>query len=167
MKNVVKVLVSSFLLYAFVSCTKKTQTFQFGHYPERTMVADPVILLPENFPTASISNENLYLAKPAIVLQKQIRKSVAAEKVVTDKKPTFKQQMVQKLLVRKIQKMEEAQAKGNYLKVGIVIAAVSLLILIVVAAGLLGGLSSLFWLIGGLGLLTGLLLILLDVLDVI
>ena len=169
MKNFIKVLAVSSLPFAFFACSKKMQTFQFGNHPERGTAAISSNMTTDNFSVASTEKGNsvLELNNPAIEVAKQTNQPNKLETATTAERPTFKQRIAQKMIVKKIQKLEKAQEKGNYLKLGIVIAAVSLLVLIIVAAGLLGGLSGLFWLLGGLGLLTGLLIILLDVLDVI
>ena len=143
--------------------------FQFGTLSHQQTVTASANINTENssFITSSDTNEGVVvLDNPAIFTAKQLTEPIKVEPTVKNEKPTFKQRLIQKAVVKKIQKMERVQMTSN-MKLGIIIAAVSLLVLIIVAAGLLGGLSNLFWLLGGLGLLTGLLIMLLVALDVI
>ena len=143
--------------------------FQFGTLSHQQTVTASANINTENssFTTSSDTNEGVVvLDNPAIFTAKQLTEPIKVEPTVKNEKPTFKQRLIQKAVVKKIQKMERVQMTSN-MKLGIIIAAVSLLVLIIVAAGLLGGLSNLFWLLGGLGLLTGLLIMLLVALDVI
>ena len=169
MKKNIKLLAISFLPFAFFACSKKMTAFQFG-----TLSHQETATASSNFNTNSSSistvsidkKEVVILENPAIFTAKQLTESAKLKFVEKIEKPTFKQRLIQKAVAKKIQKIEKLQMKSN-MKLGLVIAAVSLLVLIIVAAGLLGGLSNLFWLLGGLGLLTGLLIMLLVALDVI
>ena len=172
MKKFIKVLAISTLPLAFFACSKKMTAFQFGTLSHQETVTASANVNTENLPiTASNENEGteVALTSPAIFTAKQLTEPVAIESIKSVEKiekPTFKQRLIQKAVAKKIQKIEKLQMTSN-MKLGIIIAAISLLVLIVVAAGLLGGLSSLFWLLGGLGLLTGLMIMLLVALDVI
>jgi len=171
MKNLFKTLVIISISIGIFSCSKKVTTFNFGkpyHDQQEPLVKESVNPGEEEIITAStpespvvIQKQEIIDIKPAAVVDSKKIATVKAEK------PTFKERIVTKMLKKKIAKIENKQDIDNNMKIGIVIAAVSLVVLIVVAAGLLGGLSSLFWLLGGLGLLTGLIIILLSALDVI
>ncbi len=171
MKQFLKVLAISTLPFAFFACSKKMQTFQFGNTsPQETSTA--LNLKIENLPieTATTSSENtemVLLTNPSIIVAKQFNEPTKIESKANVEMPTFKQRFIQKAITKKIKKIEKNLQVSKNMKLGIIIAAVSLLVLIIVAAGLLGGLSGLFWLLGGLGLLTGLLIMLLVALDVI
>lgn len=169
MKKFIKLLAISTLPFAFFACSKKMTAFQFGTLSHQENVTASTNVNSESSPiTASNENEGNVevLNNPAIFTAKQLNVATKVESVEKVEKPTFKQRLIQKAVAKKIQKMEKVQMKSN-MKLGLIIAAVSLLVLIIVAAGLLGGLSGLFWLLGGLGLLTGLLIMLLVALDVI
>jgi sterol desaturase/sphingolipid hydroxylase (fatty acid hydroxylase superfamily) len=143
--------------------------FQFGTLSHQESVTASTNVNTENASITISSDETedvVVLENPAIFNAKQLSEPTNLESVEKVKKQTFKQRIIQKSFAKKIQKMERVQMSSN-MKLGIIIAAVSLLVLIIVAAGLLGGLSGLFWLLGGLGLLTGLLIMLLVALDVI
>lgn len=169
MKKFIKLLAISFLPFAFFACSKKMTAFQFGTLSHQETVTASANVNSENSSISTASNENenvVVLENPAIFTAKQLSEPTKLESVEKIEKPTFKQRLIQKAVAKKIQKIEKLQMTSN-MKLGIIIAAVSLLVLIIVAAGLLGGLSGLFWLLGGLGLLTGLLIMLLVALDVI
>ena len=169
MKKNIKLLAISFLPFAFFACSKKMTAFQFGtlSHQETATASSNSNTNSSSISTLSIDKkEVVILENPAIFTAKQLTESAKLKFVEKIEKPTFKQRLIQKAVAKKIQKIEKLQMKSN-MKLGLVIAAVSLLVLIIVAAGLLGGLSNLFWLLGGLGLLTGLLIMLLVALDVI
>jgi hypothetical protein len=174
MKKLTKTIVIAFAVSSlFSSCSKKMQAFQFGNTPAQTFHSNTNVL-PDSKVSASIENvlETSIIENPAIIAAKTITSSrpATSESTISEVKPSFKQKLAQKIIVKKIQKLEKGKGKGGMsdkMKLGLVIALVSLLVLIIVAAGLLGGLSQLFWLLGGLGLLAGLLIMLLALLEVI
>jgi hypothetical protein len=169
MKKFIKVLAISILPLAFFACSKKMTAFQFGTLSHQETVTASINVNDENLPISASNDdqeEKVAITNPSIFNAHQITKPTNVEPIVKIEKPTFKQRLIQKAVAKKIQKIEKLQMSSN-MKLGLIIAAVSLLVLIVVAAGLLGGLSGLFWLLGGLGLLTGLLIMLLVALDVI
>ena len=172
MKKFIKVLAITTLPLSFFACSKKMTAFQFGTLShQETVTASTHIISTDNSPIATASNDNegveVALENPAIFTAKQLTNSKNLESIEKIEKPTFKQRFAQKVMAKKIQKMEKGMQVSGNMKLGIIIACVSLLVLIIVAAGLLGGLSGLFWLLGGLGLLTGLMIMLLVALDVI
>jgi len=159
------------------ACSKKVTTFRFGqpyHTTTATTTSEDILTEEATIATSSTDETpNATTCEPVIVAKSMVTpsgtKTIEAEKTPVAK-PSLKQKIATKIIAKKIEKLEKQNKGGGMndkMKLGIVIAAVSLLVLIVVAAGLLGGLSSLFWLLGGLGLLTGLVIILLAALDVI
>jgi uncharacterized membrane protein len=82
---------------------------------------------------------------------------------------TKKQSKLLKKLDNKLEKLEKkSQNKGgisSLMKTGIIIAAIGLLVLILTAAGIFGGISGLFWALGGIAFLAGLIIILYDLLQ--
>lgn len=170
MKNLTKTIIIAFAVSSLFSCSKKMQAFQFGNSPAQTYSSTNA--LSDSKVSASIENvsETSIIENPAIIAAKNITSSkpTTSESTISEVKPSFKQKLVQKMIAKKIQKIEKGRGgMDDKMKLGLIIALVSLLVLIIVAAGLLGGLSNLFWLLGGLGLLAGLLIMLLSLLDVI
>ena len=166
MKNLTKTVIVAFAVSSLFSCSKKMQAFQFGNTPSQTTYSSTSEVSDSKI-SASIqdASENIILQNPAIITAKNITTPISSTSEV---KPSFKQKLAQKIIAKKIQKLEKGRGgMSDKMKLGLVIALVSLLVLIIVAAGLLGGLSNLFWLLGGLGLLTGLLIMLLALLEVI
>ena len=173
MKNLTKTLVIAFAVSSlFSSCSKKMQAFQFGNAPSHSTYSNTNATVTDSKASASVNDvsETSIIENPAVVAAKNIivTKNGNPESTTSEVKPSFKQKLAQKIIAKKIQKLEKGRGGMNdTMKLGLVIALVSLLVLIIVAAGLLGGLSNLFWLLGGLGLLGGLLIMLLSFLDVI
>jgi len=167
MKNLTKSIIIAFVASSLFSCSKKMQAFQFGNTPAQISYANTTAPSDSKV-SASIEDvsEISIIENPAIIAAKNI---IASKSSTSEVKPSFKQKVAQKIIAKKIQKLEKKGRGGmnDKMKLGLVIAAVSLLVLIIVAAGLLGGLSNLFWLLGGLGLLAGLLIMLLALLEVI
>jgi hypothetical protein len=169
MKTIIKLLAISVLPLAFSACSKKMTAFQFGTLSHQETVTASANVNTENSSITTSSDETegvVVIENPTTFTAKQLNEPTKLESIEKFEKPTLKQRLIQKAVAKKIKKTEKLQMSSN-MKLGIIIAAVSLLVLIIVAAGLLGGLSGLFWLLGGLGLLTGFLIILLVALDVI
>lgn len=171
MKKLTRTIVIAFAVSSlFSSCSKKMQAYQFGNSPAQTNSSANT--LSDSKASASLEgiSETSMIENPAINAAKTITSSkpTASESTISEVKPSFKQKLAQKIIAKKIQKLEKKGGGMNdKMKLGLVIALVSLLVLIIVSAGLLGGLSGLFWLLGGLGFLTGLLIMLLVLLEVI
>ncbi|MBC7389455.1 MAG: hypothetical protein H7329_09615 [Opitutaceae bacterium] len=159
------------------SCSKKVTTFNFGKpYHDQQLSAckvqdikmsDESIVLNDELTTASSGTE-IQAAEPVKVnIQRAETTSPATPNKVTNKeKPSFKEKMVAKMLKKKIEKMEKNQALDKKIVIGIVIASIGLLFLILaVAFG--GAPGTIFFILGAIGLVAGLLIILLSALDVI
>jgi hypothetical protein len=167
MKNLTKTILIAFIASSLFSCSKKMQAFQFGNNPATTNSSTNT----DFKASASLEDDSKIsmIENPAVIAAKTITSSKpnASETTISEVKPSYKQKLAQKIIAKKIQKLEKKGGMNDKMKLGLVIALVSLLVLIIVAAGLLGGLSNLFWLLGGLGLLAGLLIMLLVLLEVI
>lgn len=169
MKNLRKTIILAIAASTLFSCSKKMQSFQFGSPAHQNAQTTSSTTVADNA-TASTNTEMeaIETASAPVVVAKAVTKSTIVENTPNaDVKPSFKQKLAQKIIAKKIQKIEKKGGMDDKMKLGLVIALVSLLVLIITGAGLLGGLSGLFWLLGGLGLLTGLVIMLLVLLDVI
>ena len=171
MKNFKKSILILFSASLLLSCSKKMQAFQFGITPIHTTISEvtekEVNLLSSTIATndETVNSTNLN-ENPAIAAAKEM---IAAKAIKSEVRPSLKQKLAQKIIAKKIQKLEKKGFGGmnDKMKLGLVIALVSLLVLIITSVALLGALSNLFWLLGGLGLLTGLVIMLLALLEVI
>ena len=170
MKNLTKTIIIAIAVSSLFSCSKKMQAFQFGKAPAQTYSSTNAQADSKVSASSEDVSRTSMIENPAIIAAKNITsfKPAVSKSAISEVKPSFKQKLVQRMIAKKIQKIEKGSGgMTDKMKLGLVIALVSLLVLIIVAAGLLGGLSGLFWLLGGLGLLVGLLIMLLSFLDVI
>lgn len=178
MKHLHKSLTVLCLSVALFSCSKKLQTFKFGqpYYQNNTATAQ------QNAPEAPIANEErnstveastnheaVVTATPdAIAVVKAVKASSTKKSVEpiatesTSKEKLSLKEKIAKKVNKKIQKqMGKTGVSGN-LRIGIIVAAIGLLVLIIAGIGGFGGASGVFWILGAIALLIGLIIILLD-----
>lgn len=166
-------------LVAITSCGKKvTASFSSGSTPtsayhkfesaNNESSTTEVILTESNLSTASVSENN---SENKTELNKTVSKiAVAREQLATlDKsKMTTKQAKLVAKLDKKLAKFEKkSSSKGGIsglTKTGLIIAILGLALMILAVLIAAGGISWLFWVLGGLALVVGLLIVLYDVL---
>ncbi len=160
------------------SCSKKVTTFNFGKpYHDQSVnnykaqdvkILNEAIILDEQA-SASIETSVTEVKPVSIKIEETSAKSleIINTPVVEKKKSAFKDRLITKMIKKKIEKLEKGPALEKNMKIGIIIAAISLAVLITVAIGGFGVLSTPFWILGVLGLLGGATIIVLSALDVI
>ena len=177
MKHLHKSLTVLCLSVVLFSCSKKLQTFKFGqpYYhnnsasAQKNITETPVANEEENT-TAQVStgNEAVAVTPEAIAVAKAVKSSSPKESVEpittesTSKEKLSLKEKIAKKVNKKIQKeMGKSGVSGN-LRTGIIVAAIGLLVLIIAGIGGFGGASGVFWILGAIALLIGLIIILLD-----
>lgn len=177
-KNLTKIFAITTLTFSFFACSKKVQTFQFGqpYYQAPTTASTATPAANSNLETAetnaltsSAENDVQSAAatqlSDALVAAKQFQATAtttpSADKV--SEKPSLKQKMLTKYLNKKVQKLNKENGRsgvsGN-LRLGIILAAIGLILCLV--ATVAGGAGVIFWLLGIILLVIGLILILLE-----
>lgn len=178
MKHLHKSLTVLCLSVALFSCSKKLQTFKFGqpYYQNNTATAQdrvpeaaPVSTDEANVSAQTSSADGAVVTTPeAVAVAKAIKASSTqestapmAKETTTKEKLSLKEKLAKKVN-KKIQKeMGKSGVSGN-LRTGIIVAAIGLLVLIIAGIGGFGGASGVFWILGAIALLIGLIIILLD-----
>ena len=174
MKHLHKSLMAICLTFALFSCSKKVQTFRFGqpYYQENSAKAvqpNPTNIQQEESMHASSAQQHQIepTATEAIVVAKSIKESNNAVKIEpTENKPVEKlslKEKVTKKINKKIQKQMGRSGVSGNLRTGIIIAAIGLLLLIIAGVGGFGGASGVFWVLGAVALVIGLVIVLLEV----
>jgi len=175
MKHLHKSLAALFLTIVLFSCSKKVQTFHFGQpYYNQNSTANSTIPQPEEAVkteeqpmTVSTEKAQSMLLPEAVTVAKSINEKPATTVINKENKPTekltFKQKVAQKIIGKKLEKqMGKSGVSGN-LRTGIIIAAIGLLLLIIAGVGGFGGASGVFWVLGAVALVIGLVIVLLEV----
>lgn len=176
MKHFHKSLAFVLLTIALFSCSKKLQTFRFGqpYYQQNSVntalpkAEESMKPTEEQVVSASATTSEIATATPeAVAVAKSIKMNapettLAKEETKPNEKLSLKQKMAQKIQ-KKIQKqMGKSGVSGN-LRTGIIIAAIGLLLLIIAGVGGFGGASGVFWVLGAVALVVGLVIVLLEV----
>ncbi len=162
MKNLKRSILIVFATASLFSCSKKVQTFQFGNQPYLPASTQNNVKTVEN--TISANTET------NIITESPVNEAIAAAKLITtqpsktqfSEKPNFKQRVLQKVIAKKIQKLEKKGGLDDKMKLGIVIALIGLLFIVIGSL-----ISNLLGFLGVLALLIGLVIILLVALDMI
>jgi uncharacterized membrane protein len=176
MKHLSKPFVALCILLSLFSCSKKVTTFQFGqpyhqNNSAKTETASEKLTQPETedfskLPVAEKTHsESPLQEKEALTTLLEPTKAEASETKPTEK-PTFKQKMLKKAVAKIQKKQDKGGLSGlsKNMRIGILIAAIGLLILIMTAIIGFGGASGIFWFLGAVALLVGLIIILLELL---
>lgn len=175
MKHIHRSLTLVLATIALFSCSKKLQTFRFGqpYYQQNSANNAPAPLkeganeLEQPITVSTSESEPVAIAPEAVAIAKELDKKPVSTLSTEENKPaeklSFKQKVAKKIIGKKIQKeMGRSGVSGN-LRTGIIIAAIGLLLLIIAGVGGFGGASGVFWVLGAVALVIGLVIVLLEV----
>ncbi len=176
MKHLHKIFTTFCLSAALFSCSKKVHTFQFGQpYYQNPVSADNRVkqdISPEKtgIAEASVVEKATLTTPEAIQVATALKDAskTAPTKNDAPEKLTFKQKLAKKVAAKikkqneKIQKQTGKTGVTGNLRIGIIVAGIGLLVLIIAGIGGFGGASGVFWILGAIALLIGLIIILLE-----
>lgn len=170
-----KLILASFTLVLF-SCNKNAIQFTKANFEKNVkefdvtsrVVEEPILSFVNEAQSDNIediSHEHLSFSSPSFPTNNSVRNnSIASINKSGDNTLTEKEIKVIEKIEKKIEKIknQKEQKKGGLtsrMKIGIILAAVGIILIV------LGGISSVFWLLGVIALVIGAVLILMEVLE--